>query len=104
LVRPLNDPGLAAEQRTAIDRRLQQEVWDLASLAGCKALPADHELRRAAAALDRALIAATSGPVTDDALALPEVSRRSPLAPWKLITRAIAGFHRRDDECPSPKP
>ena len=44
------------------------------------------------------MVAATSGPVADDALALPEVSRRSPLAPWKLLTRAIASFYRRDDE------
>jgi hypothetical protein len=98
LVRPLNDPDLAAEQRAAIDRRLQQEVWDLAALANCDALPLDHELRKAAAALERALVAVTSGPVTDAALALPEVSRRSPLAPWKLLTRAIASFYRREDD------
>ncbi|MEP7308135.1 MAG: hypothetical protein ABJA98_21745 [Acidobacteriota bacterium] len=98
LVRPLNDPDLAAEQRTAIDRRLRQEVWDLKALAHCDALALDHELRKAAAALERALVAVTSGPVTDDALALPEVSRRSPLAPWKLLARAIASFYRRDDD------
>jgi hypothetical protein len=32
------------------------------------------------------------------ALALPEVSRRSPLAPWKALIRAIACYHRREDE------
>ena len=51
LVRPLNDPDLAAESRTAIDRRLQREVWDLKALASCEALRPDHELRKAAAVL-----------------------------------------------------
>ncbi len=33
----------------------------------------------------------------DSALALPEVPHRSPLAPWKLLLRAIAAFYRRED-------
>src|SRR5205085_3068858 len=41
--------------------------------------------------------AVTSGPVAEEALALPEVSRQSPLAPWKLLVRAIAAYYRRDD-------
>ena len=98
LVRPLNDPGLAAAQRAAIERVLRQDVWDLAALAGCEALPADHSLRKGAAALERAFVAATSGPVAENALSLPEVSHRSPLAPWKLLTRAIASFYRGEDE------
>jgi hypothetical protein len=98
LVRPLNDPDLAAAQRAAIERVLQQEVCDLAALAGCEALPADHPLRKAAEALERAFVAATSGPVAEDALALPEVSHRSPLASWKQLTRAIASFYRGEDE------
>ena len=98
LVRPLNDPGLAAAQRAAIERVLQQDVWDLAALAGCEALPADHSLRKGAAALERAFVAATNGPVAEDALSLPEVSHRSPLASWKLLTRAIASFYRGEDE------
>jgi hypothetical protein len=98
LVRPLNDPALDAAQRAAIERALQQEVWDLEALAGCEALPADHSLRKTAAALERAFVAATSGPVAEDALTLPEVSHRSPLAPWKLLTRAIASFYRGEGE------
>ena len=97
-VRPLNDPALGAAPRAAIDRALQREVWNLAVLARCEALPEDHALRRAAAALERAFVAATTGPVAEDALALPEVSHRSPLASWKLLTRAIASFYRGDDE------
>jgi hypothetical protein len=98
LVRPLSDPDLVAAPRAAIEREIQREVWDLAALARCEALPSDHSLRTAAAALERAFVAVTSGPVTDQELSLPEVSRRSPLAPWKLLTRAIASFHRGDDE------
>src|SRR5438270_390412 len=37
------------------------------------------------------------GPVTAEALALPEVSRNSPLAPWKMMIRAIAAFYANDD-------
>ena len=98
LLRPLNDPALGAATRAAIDRTLQRDVWDLAALAGCDALPADHGLRQAAAALERAFVAVTSGPVAEDALRLPEVSHHSPLAPWKLLTRTVASFYRGEDE------
>ena len=98
LVRPLNDPALDAAPRAAIERALQQEVCDLAALAGCEALPVDHPLRQAASALERAFVAATSGPIAEDTLALPEVSRRSPLAPWKMLVRAIASFYVGDEE------
>jgi tetratricopeptide (TPR) repeat protein len=98
LVRPLNDPALDAAQRAAIERALQHEISDLAALARCEALSVEHPLRRAAAALERALIGATSGPMTEDALAIPEVSHRSPLAPWKLLVRAVASFYRGEDE------
>jgi hypothetical protein len=97
LVRPLNDPALDAARRAAIERALQRDVCDLAALAGCEALPVEHPLRKAASALERAFVAATSGAVAEDVLALPEVSHRSPLAPWKQLTRAIASFYRHED-------
>jgi hypothetical protein len=98
LIRPLADPTLSPERRAQIDGRVIREVWDLASLAECGALPAEHPLRQAAAVLHRALVAVTEGPVTADAIELAEVSHRSPLAPWKLLVRAIAYFYRLDDE------
>jgi len=98
LVGPLGDPALAPERRAAIERAIQQQVWDLQALAGFQALPPGDPLRQAAAALDRAFREVTSGPATDDALALPEVSRRSPLAPWKLLVRATGCFYRGEDE------
>jgi HPt (histidine-containing phosphotransfer) domain-containing protein len=94
---PLADPQLSAERRAAIDHVVRGEVLDLAALASCPSLPAEHPLRCAAAALDRAFAAVTSGPVSNDVIALAEVSHRSPLAPWKLLVRAIASFYRHED-------
>ena len=98
LVRPLNDCDLSAERRTAIEAAVAREVRDLAALAECAALGPEHPLRTAAAALQRAFLAATAGPVDEAAVELPEVSRRSPLAAWKLLVRAIACFYRGEDE------
>lgn len=97
LVRPLNDPELSAERRSAIDASVTRE-GDLAALAGCAALPPEHPLRKVAAALQSAFSAATGGPVAEEAVELPEVSHRSPLAPWKLLVRAIACFYRGEDD------
>jgi hypothetical protein len=97
LVRPLADPATSAEARAAIERVLLSSLTDPAALAACAGLPADHPLRRAADAVTWALNAVTSGPVEDTALALPEVSRRSPLAPWKSLLRAIACYYRNED-------
>jgi len=96
LVSALADPALPLDERTAAERVVQRKVWDLAALARCEVLPAGHGLRVGAAAIHRAFVAVTSGPVTDEELELPEVSRRSPLASWKLLVRAIAYFHRGD--------
>jgi hypothetical protein len=98
LLRPLNDPELSEERRAAIETSLARDLVDLAALAGCAALPAEHPLRQAATALQRAFVAVTEGPVSEDALELPEISRRNPLASWKLLLRAIGSFYRGDDQ------
>jgi hypothetical protein len=98
LLRPLNDPDLATERRAAIETAIEEQVFDLAAVAGCEALSPDHPLRRAASVLHQAFLDVTSGPVPEEALALPEVSRRSPLASWKLLVRAIGAFYRGEDE------
>lgn len=98
IVAPLADPDLASNQHERIEQFLLQGVDNLAALASVPSLPAGHALRVAAAALDTALRLVTSGPVEDEALALTEVSRRSPLASWKALIRAIAAFYRQRDE------
>jgi hypothetical protein len=98
LVRPLNDPELSAERRAAIEAAIAREAVDLAALAECAVLPPEHPLRQAASALQRAFLAVTAGPVGEEAVELPEVSHRSPLASWKLLVRAIACFYRGEDE------
>jgi hypothetical protein len=97
LLAPLNNPVLPLDRRSAIEEAIKRQVTDLSAVAQCPALASDHPLRVGAAALVRALEAVTSGPVTEDALLLPEVSRRGPLAPWKFLVRAIGCFYRNDD-------
>lgn len=98
VVAPLADPDLGRAERAEIEAVVRGEVTDLRALADCGALPADHALRVGAAALAEAFEAASSGAVDEKTLALEEVSRRSPLAPWKMLVRAIACFYRRDDD------
>lgn len=97
LVAPLANGETPPEVCACIEATVRQHVIDLPGLAGCDALPADHPLRIAAGAISRAFEAVTTGPVSDEQTALPEVTRRSPLAGWKMLVRAIAAFHRHDD-------
>jgi len=97
LLRHLNDPALGQEGRVEIETTIRRELTDLGALAQSPVLPTEHPLRNGAARLVRAWEAVTSAQVEDDALALPEISRRSPLAPWKMLVRAIAAFYRTDD-------
>lgn len=97
LLRPLNDEMLAPERRMAILKSIRCRVSDLSAISECSALPDGHPLRIAAAALVRALEAVTTSPMADAELALPEISRQSPLAPWKMLVRAVAAFYRRED-------
>ena len=48
-------------------------------------------------ALVAALDAVTRGPVAAESVALPEISRQSPLAPWKMLIRAIQAFYGNED-------
>ena len=98
LLRPLSDPALEPERRATIEKIVRQEVSDLGALAQSAVLGPGHSLSRAALALEKAFRAAIAGPVSDEVIALPEVSFRSPLASWKVLIRAIASFYRDDDE------
>lgn len=96
LVAPLAQ-GAAADVVACVEANIRQHLIDLPALAACATLPAEHPLRVAAGAVWRAFEAATTGPVTDEQIALPEVSRRSPLAAWKMLVRALGAFYRNDD-------
>ncbi|MCF6284594.1 MAG: hypothetical protein L3K26_05345, partial [Candidatus Hydrogenedentes bacterium] len=98
LVAPLSNADLAPEHRAEIEEAITRELTDLDALAKCGTLPEDHSLRIAAAQARDAFARVCSGPVSDEDIALPGLSRRSPLAPWKLLIRAIAHFYRGEDE------
>jgi hypothetical protein len=98
LLAPLKDPSLTPERQAIVEQAIQEHVPDPTLIAACPALPAEHPLRQAATALQRAFTAVTTRPVSDEMLALPEVSRRSPLAPWKMLVGALAYLYRRDRE------
>jgi hypothetical protein len=100
LLAPLRDSNLPLEERSRIEGFIRQRLYDLSALAATSSLQSEHPLRVAAAALATAFNAATRGAVDDEVLALPQVSHRSALAPWKALVRAIASFYgRQDDDC-----
>jgi hypothetical protein len=94
----LADASLLPETRAGIERRIRETAGDPARIARCEALPPEHPLRVAAVAVVSALEAVTSGPVPVERLALPEISRQSPLAPWKMVLRAIQAVYGNQDE------
>ncbi|PYT94993.1 MAG: hypothetical protein DMG38_28505 [Acidobacteria bacterium] len=96
-LRPFADPDLPQDKRAEIETVIRRKLTDLAPLAQSAVLPATHPLRLAATKLEQAFRAVTTGPVSDDALSLTEISHQSPLAPWKSLVRAIASFYRGDD-------
>ena len=98
LVGPLEHPDCPQDKRAAIEKTIKNELVDLRLLAHCEALPSGHPLKTAALATAEAFARVTSGFVRDEELALPAISRRSPLAPWKILIRALACFYRHDDE------
>ena len=97
LLELLADPSLPAEKRAGIETGIRDAAGDPARIWRCDALPPEHALRVAAGAVVGALEAVTSGPVAAELLALPEISRHSPLAPWKMMLRAIQAFYGNED-------
>lgn len=96
LCRPLLSQDISAQSKKNIEDILRRELRDPQELACCSVLPAEHTLRVGALAVQKALEAVTSGPVEVSQITLPEISRRSPLAPWKMLVRAIACFYQGD--------
>jgi tetratricopeptide (TPR) repeat protein len=88
----------APPRRKEIEAILTRELRDPRVLADAEALDPDDPLRRAARAVWDLFEAVTVGPLAEGALsALDCVSRHSPLAPWKLLIRALDAYYRRAD-------
>lgn len=97
---PLLTALAAADQATRreVETTLRRALTDPRALADHPALPEGDPLRQAARAVSELFSAVTSGPLPDGALErLDVISRHSPLAPWKLLVRAIDAYYRRDD-------
>ncbi len=94
----LTDPAISREKRREIEDLIRRNLMDPAVLANAKTLPATHPLREAARAVREALAAVVARPASDDEIELAHISRRSPLAPWKMLVRAIAYFYRGEDD------
>jgi hypothetical protein len=100
-----NVPALLAELATADTARrreleaiLTRELADPEVLADSPALPSDDPLKRAGRAVCDLFMSVTTGPLPDGVLGrLDEIPRHSPLAPWKLLIRALDAFYRRAD-------
>jgi len=87
-----------ASRRRELEGILTRGLSDPAVLAESPVLPADHPLKRMARAVSDALTAVTTGPLPAGALAtLDDIPRQSPLAPWKLLIRALDAFYRHAD-------
>src|SRR5205085_9064970 len=87
----------AARQRE-LEAILARGVTDPAVLAESAVLPAEHPLKRMARAVSDAFTAVTTGPLPAGALtSLDAIPRRSPLAPWKLLIRALPAFYWHAD-------
>jgi tetratricopeptide (TPR) repeat protein len=85
-------------RRRELEAILTRAMHDPAVLADSTALPADHPLKRMAMAVRDLFTAVTSGPLPEGALAaLDDIPRHSPLAPWKLLIRALDAFYRHAD-------
>ena len=98
LVRSLDDPDITPERRKTIERTIKYELVDLNLLARSKAISSEHPLKTGAIAVTEAFAKVTAGPVQDKEIVLSAISRRSPLAPWKMLIKAIVYFYQHDDE------
>ena len=87
------------DERKRFVTLLARKLTDPGILATSPALAAGHPLRVEAEVVRDVFAAVTRGPLPDGAMAaLDVVSRSSPLAPWKLLIRAIDALYRNDSE------
>jgi hypothetical protein len=86
------------ERRRELEAILRRELSDPALVADARALREDDPLKQAARAVRDVFTAVTTGSLPEGVLArLDPIPRQSPLAPWKLLIRAIDAYYRRAD-------
>ena len=86
-------------QRAAIEERLMPWIADPTAIARSAVLDPADPLAREAAAVAEVFEIVTARLASPEELArLNDIRRRSPLAPWKVLIRAIDAFHRSDDQ------
>jgi hypothetical protein len=85
-------------RRRELEEILTRGLTDPAVLADSPTLPADHPLKQLARLVSELFTAVTTGPLPEGALTpLNDIPRHSPLAPWKLLIRALDAFYRHAD-------
>lgn len=86
-------------RRATIEERLMPWITDPSVIARSSALDPADPLAREAAATGEVFEIVTARLASPEEMArLNDIRRRSPLAPWKLLVRAIDAFHRNEDE------
>lgn len=97
LLEPLSNPSLDPEEKAAIHKAVQRHIWDLRAISNCEVLSRDHSLRKDADALWKAFDAVTRDDSVKKMPSLSGISRRSPLASWKMVIGALEAFYGYDD-------
>jgi len=91
--------GATDERRASIEERLLSWISDPSAIARSASLDSDDPLARESRAVAEVFEIVTTRLASPEEMApLGDIRRRSPLAPWKLLLRAIDAFHRKDDE------
>ena len=80
-------PPSAAAARVVADRTVIDRCWE-----PLQCLPADHPLRRDAAAVERSVEAMDRGDWEGAAGLMAGIPRRSPFAPWRTFCKAMTSF------------
>ena len=84
--------------RRDLETTLRRVLTDPRAVADHAALPEGDPLRQTARVVSELFAAVTTGPLPEGALGrLDVIARQSPLAPWKLLIRAIDAYYRRQD-------
>lgn len=94
----LADAAAPEEEKRKAEKDVARLAFDPMLLAKHPAMTAGHPLAAAAKAIADGFSAVVSRPVDESEISLPDVTRRSPLAGWKLLIRAVAHLQRREDK------